>query len=175
MKSYFCSQQKTVAAALAQGRWPQAVELQAHAAACRTCNDLVLVTQSLQQARRETMQALNLETGGASGQPSSDALWWRAELRRRYGAVERMTRPIAVVEKLALAWIPLVLVGVIVWQWHQISDWLSWLTDASSAFHPSAPAAIPGSAQVISLVLILSLGGLILISMLAWFLLTEKE
>ena len=174
MKSYFCTKQKAVAAALREGRWQQATELQAHAARCSSCSDLVLVTQSLQQARRETMQELSQEAAGpTSTQASSGALWWRAELRRRYGAVERMTTPIAFAERLALLGIAAALLGLIVWQWRPISGWL---TDASNLFHSSdSAAAIPGTTEVISLVLIVGLGGFILISMLALFLLTEKE
>ena len=173
MKLYFCAKQKAVAAALAEGRWPQADDLRAHAAACRSCSDLVLVTQSLQQARRQTMQALNPEFVGAA---SSAALWWRAELRRRYGAVERMAKPIAFAEILALIGVPVGLVGLIVWQWDQITGWLTWLTGSWHVFRSDdLSTLLPATMQVMPLVLIASLGGLILISGLAWFLLTEKE
>jgi hypothetical protein len=173
MKSFFCGKQKAVAAALREGRWQQATDLQAHAARCSSCGDLVLVTQSLQQARRETMQELSQAASPTSTPASSGALWWRAELRRRYGAVERMTTPIAFAERLALLGIAAALLGLIVWQWSPIS---SWLTDASNLFHSSDPAAaISGTTEMLSLVLIVGLGGFILISMLALFLLTEKE
>jgi hypothetical protein len=177
MKSYFCTRQKAVAAALREGRWQKAIELQDHAVRCPSCADLVLVTQTLQQARRETMQALSLEAAGPAAAPvSSDALWWRAELRRRYGAVERMTTPIAFAQRLALVGIPAALLGVIVWQWNAITDWLGWLASPLSPFGSWDPATLFQAAiPVLPLVLIVGLGGILVLSGLAWFLLTEKE
>lgn len=179
MKSFFCTRQKEITAALESGRWAQATELQTHAASCRTCSDLVLVAQTLQQARHETMHGLSLEPGmAASRLASSGALWWRSELRRRRQAVERVTRPIAFAEKLALMGVPLALLGLIAWQWNKISDWLAWLMapSNSSLLSPGdGGATVPAATGVISMLLIVSLVGFILISGLAWFLLAEKE
>jgi hypothetical protein len=35
--------------------------------------------------------------------PSADAIWWRAELRRRLAAEERAIRPVRIAEQLACA------------------------------------------------------------------------
>jgi hypothetical protein len=171
MKLFSCKQHEEVTAALGDGRWPAgcSAALQAHVADCQECSDLVLVAETLRQARSETMHEAVL----VPALLSPETLWWRSEMRLKSEAIERMSKPLAVAEKLGLATIPLALLGLIVWQWRPISGWL---TDASNLFHSSDPAAaIPGTAEVISLMLIVGLGGLILISMLALFLLTEKE
>ena len=170
MKLFPCSKQKEVRAALREGCWPAGClpALRAHVAGCHQCSDLVLVAQALEQARSETTR----ETVSGPALVSPEVLWWRSELRRRSGAIERMTRPVAIAERLALAGVPLALLGLVVWQWNQI---IGWLTDASNLFRPNDAAVLPGTPEVISLVLIASVGGFILISMLALFLLTENE
>jgi len=35
--------------------------------------------------------------------PDADAIWWRAQLRRRVAAEERATRPVRIAEQLACA------------------------------------------------------------------------
>lgn len=118
MRLEFCSQEKEIAVALREGRWPDAADpaLRAHVVACPRCSDLVLVAQTLRQARNEMARLAIL--------PAPGVLWWRAQVRRRRGAVERMTKPIAVVEKLAVAVIVLVLLCLAAWQWNPISHWV---------------------------------------------------
>ena len=172
MKSYFCTQRKEVAAALREGRWPEACDpaLHTHVAACADCNDLVLVTQTLQQARRETLPKPQLASAGT--------LWWRSELRLRSGAVERMTRPIAVTENIALISILLAALGFAAWQWNPIADWLFSLDDTSnsSAFHLDSLWTFTSStAGWIPILLMASLGTFVLVWGLALFLTAEKD
>lgn len=131
MKSYFCARRKEIAAALREGLWPDTCDpvLQAHAADCPDCKDLVLVALTLQQARRETLQEPRL--------PSSSLVWWRSELRLRNQAVERMTQPIAIAEKIAFITVLLASLGLVIWQWNPIAGWLLSLADpsGSNTFH----------------------------------------
>jgi hypothetical protein len=104
-----CAREKEVAEFLHRGHWPQACtpELRDHVAACRQCSDLVLVTQTFQSARASTTPP-RLESPGA--------LWWRAQLRRRNSALERINRPILGAQIFALA-VALVLgVGMLGWE-----------------------------------------------------------
>jgi hypothetical protein len=119
MKSYFCSQQERVTAAIQAGQWPDACdpELRAHVRDCQTCSDAVLVAQALRQARHTAIQAPQL--------PSAGSLWWRAQLRRRNVAVERMTRPIAVAEKIAMLVVLLATAALIAWQHQPLAAWFS--------------------------------------------------
>jgi hypothetical protein len=83
-----CPHEQEIAALLACGQWPHAApaELQAHAATCRSCAELALVSSAFQAARTTAAAAAPLVSPGI--------LWWRAQLRRRNAAIVRVTRPI---------------------------------------------------------------------------------
>ena len=91
-----CGFEKEVSLALREGRWPAAVDptLRDHVAACAGCSEVVLVSQTLQRARAAASQAAVL--------PPPGIIFWRAQLRRRSGATERMSRPIVFAESAAL-------------------------------------------------------------------------
>jgi len=92
-----CSREKEVAELLERGGWPQACapDLRAHVSGCRSCGDLVLVTETFQRARAGA--------AGAARLASPEAIWWRAQLRRRNAAVERVGKPILGAQIFALA------------------------------------------------------------------------
>ncbi|WP_263357310.1 hypothetical protein [Acidicapsa ligni] len=73
---------------LEAGHWPHASspELQAHAKTCRTCGDLVVVTNAFQAAKAITLSEAKL--------PPPGILWWRAQLRRRNAAEAAINRPL---------------------------------------------------------------------------------
>lgn len=141
----FCSKQKQVSAALREGRWPQDCDsvLVAHASQCPACGDLVLVAEALQQARSEAMQ---------TARPiSSEIIWWRRELQQKAGAIERATRPIAIIERVVLIALPLAMLALGLWQWNQLSTWLSPWWD-------SAWTLASGAALWLPLLLVATLG-----------------
>ena len=92
-----CANEKEVTQALKDGHWPDGctTELRAHVAACTSCGDLVLVTETLQRARCESVKE------APTGSPS--LLWWRAQLRQRAAAAERVSRPVTVAQ--GFAWL----------------------------------------------------------------------
>lgn len=168
----FCNKQKEVSAALREGRWPGACgpALLAHIAECQDCNDLVLVAETLRQARSQTMRKAKLV--------SSETLWWRHELERRTGVVERVTRPIAFIEKLALIAIPVVMLAVGLWQWNEIAAWFFSSPDLASAgtFRwDSLWTLASGAAAWVPLLLMASLGTFALICGVALFMATSKD
>ena len=83
-----CPREREVLDLLARGHWPQAcsTDLRAHVDDCRSCAEQILLTEAFQHARAEASSAANLT--------SPAVLWWRAQLRRRNEAVERVGRPI---------------------------------------------------------------------------------
>ena len=83
-----CQHEKEIAVLLTSGQWPHAApaELRAHAATCRSCAELALVPSAFRAARTTAVAAAPLVSPGV--------LWWRAQLRRRNAAIERVTRPI---------------------------------------------------------------------------------
>jgi hypothetical protein len=83
-----CTRQPEVAALVAAGHWPHACppELRTHLDSCPACAELVLVTSTFQQSKASVAARAQL--------PAPGAIWWRAQLRRRNAAVERVAKPI---------------------------------------------------------------------------------
>lgn len=117
-----CPHEKEIAALLAGGQWPQAApaDLRAHAATCRSCAELALVTTAFRSARTTAAAAAPLVSPGI--------LWWRAQLRRRNAAIERVTRPILGAQIFALFICFVVAVGFSVSHAAQGIGWISDLT-----------------------------------------------
>ena len=83
-----CPYEKEVRQLMARGQWPDAcpAELRTHVSGCRACGDVVLISEAFQQARVESV---------AAARPVSPALLlWRAQLRKRTAAVERVSLPL---------------------------------------------------------------------------------
>jgi hypothetical protein len=133
-----CSRQAEVLALVARGHWPHACppELRAHLGDCRSCADLLLVTQAFLDARATTALQAQL--------PAPGAIWWRAQLRRRNAAVERVGKPILGAYIFALSITLLVAAALVVSQARQGFRWLDWLGQSQIAavhaqsFNPSA-------------------------------------
>jgi hypothetical protein len=174
-----CSHEKEVAQLLARGLWPQgsSAELSAHVSACRSCGDLLLVSQLFRQARTESAGAAKLASPGA--------IWWRAQLRRRNAAVERIGQPILGAQIFALLANLLVAVVFLISQARHGLGWLAWLEQLpqSSSLHfeklwasmdKLSPAALFTSGWSSALT-IFTLAALLLFSGVAVYLATEKQ
>jgi len=125
-----CSRQTEVKELLARGHWPHAcpAELRAHLAECRPCRELLLVTRAFQQSRSTTAALAQL--------PAPGAIWWRAQLRRRNAAVERVAKPILGAYAFALSVMVVVAVVLAVSQARHGFHWLDWFAQqGSSALH----------------------------------------
>ena len=70
-------------------------DLKAHATACAICRDLVTVDSALLDEHHAAVECAE--------PPSSGIVWWRAQMRARQEAARAVTRPITVVQALALA------------------------------------------------------------------------
>ena len=116
-----CPHEKEVNALLAQGGWPNACapELLAHVSACRACDDLVRVTQVFQRARADAVSAAPVSSPGA--------LWWRAQLRQRNAAVQRVGRPLLGAQIFALSTCLLIAIAYVVSLVRSGLSWTNWL------------------------------------------------
>jgi hypothetical protein len=118
-----CPHEKELRELLARGQWPLAAEtapeLYAHVAACRSCSDLVLVTESFRKARAASTASARLTPPGV--------LWWRAQLLRRNAAVERVTRTFFGAQVVALAVTLLAGVGFLAFEALTRDGWRDWL------------------------------------------------
>jgi hypothetical protein len=122
MKLGSCPREKEVKELVERGQWPVAAEtapeLCAHVTACRNCNEVVLVTTAFRQARTEAAGEAKIGSPGV--------LWWRAQLRQRNAAVERIGRPILGAQIFALAVNVALAVCFVAWQARHGAGWLTW-------------------------------------------------
>jgi hypothetical protein len=125
-----CPRQPEVQELLVRGHWPHAcsVELRSHLAGCRSCAELTVVAQAFQRSRA---------TAAAQAQlPAPGAIWWRAQLRRRNAAVERVGKPILGAYVFALSMTVLVGAVFAITQARHGIHWLDWLGQSQdSATH----------------------------------------
>jgi len=169
-----CSFEKEIAQLLARGQWPQAAtpELRAHLSSCSSCADLVLVTLAFQSARAASDAVPNL--------PAPGVLWWRAQLRRRNAAVERVGKPILGAQIFAISVTLIFVVGLVVSQATHGLSWLSWLQQipqpqfAPLSMDSFSPTALFTSGSTF-LVLIPLLATLALLSGVVVYLASEKQ
>jgi len=166
-----CAQATEISEALKDGRWPQGCdpELRTHVDACRSCRDLVLVTQIFQEARNKSGPTERFDSPGL--------LWWRAQLRRRNAAVERVSKPITVAQRFAVLVNLLVVAGFVASQFGS-SNWLpKWAgLSRSRAFHLETFRSLAAVNLDWSLVLVIpTLGALALLSGVVLYLASDRH
>lgn len=90
-----CPRELDVLDAVESRRWPdRAPDAQAHAAVCRDCAELAAVAAALLTDRQVAWDESRVV-------PSSDVVWWRAQLRARAEAQRLASRPLTVVQAVA--------------------------------------------------------------------------
>jgi hypothetical protein len=164
-----CARQSEVETTVRAGQWPHGCDasLRAHVAGCRDCADLVLVAGAFQQARGGAVAKERLASPGA--------LFWRAQIRRRNGAVERMARPIVVAEWVAFA-AALLALGISVWQWSRGITWTQTWSGLMQFVSADASAASAGAHGPGMLLLSLAMvGALAVFGGVAVYLVTSRE
>jgi hypothetical protein len=175
-----CSCQREVQELLLSGHWPHAAapELRAHVSSCRACGDQVLLTQAFGAARATAANAAQL--------PAPGVLWWRAQLRRRNAAVERIGKPILGAHIFALVITLLLTAGFVVSHARHGLHWLSWSAERSAewlaalpqspTFHLETLLPLASFKSGLSLIyLIPALAMLALLSGIVFYLASEKQ
>jgi len=89
----------------------------------------VLVTETLRRARVDSSETARLNSPGL--------LWWRAQLRRRNAAVERIGKPVLRAQFFALSLYVGAVVALVASQARHGMQWLTWLAELtqSRTFH----------------------------------------
>jgi len=119
MKLGHCSRENEVATALKNGSWPQGCdpELRAHVDSCNTCSDTVMIKAAFRGALATSRSEAHLDTPGI--------IWWRAQLRRRHAALERVGKPVTVAHLFALV---ICIVAAVSFAGIQVRNAGGWLT-----------------------------------------------
>ena len=167
MSPFTCAHEREVTRLLHNGYWPEAcpAELRTHVKTCRSCSDLVLVTQAMQASRKQTLDLPRLESPGA--------LWWRAQLRKRQAALEMVGRPIFGAQIFALLLLVVVAATGLMWKGNLLKAWLQDLPGALhlNALAPSALVQFGG----IGWIVLPALAAVVLLSGVVAFLSNEKQ
>ncbi|MGP8251005.1 MAG: hypothetical protein ACLQHF_03160 [Terracidiphilus sp.] len=167
-----CPCEKEIRELVERGQWPLASppELRDHAAACRTCADLVLVAGAFQRARATTIAAAKPASAGA--------IWWRAQLRSRQQAFQRIERPLIGAQVFALVAILLPIIGFVAFEAQHGLAWLTWFGSVSQSAQLHAgdlsSSASSGSASGLIFVVVAA-AAFALVAGLALYLDTERK
>jgi hypothetical protein len=177
MKLKSCRHENELRELMARGQWPDACppELRAHVSGCRTCGDLVLISDAFQHARITSL---------AAARPVPPAvLLWRAQLRRRNAAMERIRRPLLGAQIFACAVTALAALGFagfearngVAWlTWSYWHDWLVQLPQAAAAQWASTGSGSQAGSGWSWLVLVPALATLVLLGSVAVYVATDK-
>lgn len=120
MKLTSCPYEKELRESMARGQWPDACppELRAHVSGCRACGDLALIAEAFRHARTESLVA---------ARPVVPAvLLWRAQLRRRNAAMERIAQPLMGAQIFACAVAVLAAAGFAGFEARSGVAWFTW-------------------------------------------------
>jgi hypothetical protein len=130
MKS--CPHEAEVQAILRRGHWPEACdpEFRKHLETCRACAEQLLVLHAFHNARTHAMQATRLD--------HPNLIWWRAQLRRRNDALQRVSKPIATAQIFALCVAIFAGAALLIFQIRRGFSWSSLLPDSSGLSHLDA-------------------------------------
>jgi hypothetical protein len=148
-----CSRTAEVQELLRMGHWPQAAdaELAAHVCACRRCSEMVLVTQALGAAKASSINEARVEPPAL--------VWWRAQLRRKHEAVQRVERPM---RAQMLAVLAVVCVGLVLA--FRLSGggsaWRAWMSVGAEAVVRSGVGSLGVGLLVASAVALAMMAGL---------------
>jgi len=172
-----CPYEKEVRQLMARGQWPDAcpAELRTHVSGCRACGDLVLVSGAFQHARAESV---------AAARPVAPAvLLWRAQLRRRNAAMERVSRPLLGAQIFACAVALFAAAGFAGFEarngvaWFTLSYWHDWFVQlpqaAMAQWDSLSPGALAGPGWT-WMVLALAVAMLVLLGGAAVYFATDK-
>jgi hypothetical protein len=134
-----CNRERELAEALRAGFWPEACteDLRAHVAGCKGCSQRVVLSAAFRRERAAASAEPRLESPGA--------IWWRAQLRRRNAAIERISRPILGAQVFAVAVALIAAVVFLVSEAKQSVGLFAWIADAPRALHMEA--LLPASMQ----------------------------
>jgi len=175
-----CPHEPELRGTIARGEWPAsasvAPELHAHVAACRSCSDLALVAEAFRDARVQTMAAAHPGPAGV--------LWWRAQLRRRNAAVERIARPLLRAQIFAFAVALLAGAGFALFEarngvdsltWPYWRDWFSQIPQSTASHWGNFLSVLLPDPALSWMVLVPAAASLLLLGGAAIYLASEKH
>jgi hypothetical protein len=126
MSAVECPREQDVINAIVTGRWPDQCDesLRAHAAECAVCKELVEVTSVMRLDHEGLYEEMSL--------PSAGQVWWRAAIRARLEAPQRVARPLSWIFGISMACAAGLAIAVVQLLWSPVQ--LAWGTPGSGAW-----------------------------------------
>jgi hypothetical protein len=148
-----CAKTAEVQELLRLGHWPQAAdtELAAHVRECRRCGEMVLLTQALGAAKASSMTEARVEPPAL--------VWWRAQLRRKHEAVQRVERPMRAQMLVVLA-VVCVGLGLAFQLSGGTTAWRAWMSADAHAVMRSGVGSFGMGLAVVSVMALAMMAGL---------------
>ena len=140
MNTLECAREQELLDALASSRWPDKcdTEMRAHVESCGVCRDTLTVALPLLMEGEAAYAAAQV--------PSSGVVWWRAQMRARREAERAATRPITIVQGIAVACAVLLLAAGTVWENPLLPSWRALLQRLTGSVESSAISLVNISA-----------------------------
>jgi hypothetical protein len=148
-----CARTAEVHELLRLGHWPQAAgtELAEHVRECRRCGEMVLLTQALCGAKARSLSDARVEPPAL--------VWWRAQLRRKHEAVQRVERPMRAQMLVVLAAVCVGL-GLAFQLSGGATAWRLWMSAGAEAVVRSGVGSLGAAPVVASAVALAMMAGL---------------
>ena len=121
-----CPREQDVINAIVTGQWPDRCEasLAVHAAECAVCKELVEVTSVMRLDREGLHEEMSL--------PSAGQVWWRAAIRARLEASQRVAQPFSWIFGVSMACAAGLAIAVVQLLWSPVQ--LAWGSSSPSAW-----------------------------------------
>jgi hypothetical protein len=155
-----CPREADVLDAVAAGRCDRDAEIAAHLAACSVCADLALVAAALREDHDEAWTEIQ--------PPSSDLVWWRAQLRARTEAAQAAARPVAIAQGVGLAFAVAALVGVAIAFGDAWTSAWTGVTSGAAALAARVPVSVDGASFLLRGTVLAMLVWVALIPVAVW-------
>jgi hypothetical protein len=165
-----CPHETELQAIVRSGHWPDACEpeLRNHVKACDRCTSQLLVLYAFQRARAEAVHAAPVD--------HSNLLWWRAQLRRRNDALQRVGRPITTAQIFALCISVFAAAALLISQLRHGWNWSSLLPNASTLSHFDALSFFAAVKTDWGLLLLLTgVGTVVMLSAVVLYLVSDRS
>ena len=165
MKLPFCPYEEKVVELLRRDSGLESADpkLTAHLKTCSRCGDILLTSRIFKQGHSERM--LQAHTG------SPHFLWWKAQLRLRNSTIEKVTKPLALAEKLALACLLCIVAGIGYWQWQALGRWIDRISNSFETetlwnapwFQAALGGSLIGYSALAGIAVVAGIGGMALL------------
>jgi hypothetical protein len=126
MSALECPREQDVINAIVTGQWPDRCDesLRAHTAECSVCKELVDVTSMMRLDHEGLHEEMSL--------PSAGQVWWRAAIRARLEASQRVAQPLSWIFGISMACAAGLAIAVVQLLWSPVQ--LAWGTSSPGAW-----------------------------------------